>query len=106
MTERVFPFEEVRDLVGLMRAVYGARKARGADRGALAAVKIPTERLIQAATYARASGGDPCALRIAFKELDEALPAVMRVLDASDLAAEIVEAARRRVRNRGRGRAA
>jgi hypothetical protein len=103
-----FPFEAVRDLVGVCRALYAARQAAGAGRGELVRIERIGKSLTEAAEIARAYDGrrETMAYYSAWKRAQDAQAALGNVVDALMAAEPLVEAAQARVLRAVRGRRA
>ncbi|EYF04097.1 hypothetical protein [Chondromyces apiculatus] len=92
-----FPLDEVRDLLGVVRAVYAAARERGAGRGELARISKVGQELGRALDLAEASRRDRAAGEAAKCCLEEALASAAGLVDPLTPAAPIVQAARQRV---------
>lgn len=92
-----FPFEAVRDLLGVVRAIYGAAKSAGASRtelGRIARVGADLSRALELAADTRSGtiGHDA-----AFRRAEAATLRVGDLVDALTPAEPLVVAARARV---------
>ncbi len=92
-----FPFEAVRDLLGVVRAMYGAAKGGEVGRAQLARIaKIGTDLRAALALAAESSPGT-VGHRAAWARAEDATPRVGDLVDALSSAEPIVQAARARV---------
>jgi hypothetical protein len=93
------PVEAVRDLLGIARAMYAARKREGE----LAALGELAEIGKKLALALKLGQGDPDTMghRAAWGHAEEATSRLMKLITASTLAAPIVEAAATRLRRIG-----
>jgi hypothetical protein len=94
-----FPFEEVRDLIGVCRALYAARKAAGAGRGELMQIERVGRLLTEATKLARDHDArrDSMGFYAAWKKAEQANAALANVIDALMAAEPMVQAAQARV---------
>jgi hypothetical protein len=92
---RPFPLEEVRDLLGLTRAIYRARLASGASPGELERIQRIGERLKLALELAANEAGS-VGERAAWQHAEKATREIGTVLDIEP-AEPIVQAAMRAV---------
>lgn len=94
------PLEAVRDLVGIARALYAARKREFASRTSLEELAVIGKELMNALRLAQKSGPDTLAHRAAWVQAEDACSRLMRMI-SRDPAAVVVEAAVVRVRRIG-----
>lgn len=92
-----FPFEAVRDLLGVVRALYGAAKLRGAGRAELARIARVGRELSEAIDLAVSTKRGSVGHRAAWKRAEDATRAVGDLVDAMTPAEPILIAARGRV---------
>jgi hypothetical protein len=97
VTQPPFPFDAVRDLLGVVRAVYAAARGGGAGRNELSRIAKVGEDLSRALDLAGSTQQGAGAAAIAWRCLDEALVEVGALVDPLTPAAPIVHAARARV---------
>jgi len=98
---QAFPFEAVRDLLGVVRALYTSAKARGAGRRDLARIERAGVLLREALSLAVQHEPGTLAHGSAWKKAEEAIEMVGTMVDALTPARPIVEAAAQRVKSRG-----
>ncbi|WP_245678422.1 hypothetical protein [Chondromyces crocatus] len=96
-SEGTLPLDAVRDLLGLVRAVYAAARARGAARVELTRVARVGQRLSQVLELSRSPQRGSAAAAEAWARLDEALADAGGLVDPLAPAAPLVQAARCRV---------
>jgi hypothetical protein len=92
-----FPFEAVRDLLGVVRAMYGAAKAAGAGRVELARIARVGGDLGRAIDLAADARPGTLAFAAAWKRAEDATRRVGDLVDALTPAEPLVVAARKRV---------
>ncbi|HVY49432.1 MAG TPA: hypothetical protein VHB21_26250 [Minicystis sp.] len=92
-----FPAEAVRDLLGLVRAMYAAAKAAGAPSAELRRVERIGASLHKALELAATTTPGSLGHAAAWRRAEEATEAVGDLVDALTPAAPIVTAARLRV---------
>jgi len=92
------PVEAVRDLVGIARAMYAARKRDGAPEPELEELVAIDRKLKHALDLARRSGPNTLAHRAAWANAEEATSRLVRIVGVTTSAALLVEAAAVRVR--------
>ncbi len=92
-----FPFEAVRDLLGIVRALYQAEKQRGAGRAEIARIARIGKQLSDAIDLAVSTKEGTVGHRAAWKHAEEATRALGDVVDALTPAEPIFAAARGRV---------
>lgn len=92
-----FPLEAVRDLLGVVRAMYAAAKQRGASRAELARIARAGRELSEAIDLAVATRPGTVGHRAAFQRAEEATKRVGDLVDALTPAEPLVGAARGRV---------
>lgn len=92
------PLEPVRDLVGIARAMYAARKRDGAPEPELAELVAIGKKLKHAMDLARRSEPNTLGHRAAWVQAEEATSSLARLVGMSTPAAVLVEAAAIRVR--------
>jgi hypothetical protein len=95
------PAEAVRDLLGIARALYAARKREFASKRDLEELADIGKRLANALRLAKKSGPDTLGHRAAWLQADEACSRLMCVLSLDTPAAAVVEAAVVRIRRIG-----
>lgn len=98
--ERPFPLDEVRDLLGLVRAIYAAQKARGAGRIVLKRIADVGRELDEARALAVESEPGTVGHRAAWARAERATLAAGDLVSLTDGAQPIVRAAVERVRRR------
>jgi len=94
-----FPTEAVRDLLGIARALYAARKREFAPQPELVELAEIGKKLANALKLSK-SGPDTIGYRSAWSQAEEACTRLTRVIARSLPAAVVVEAACIRVRAR------
>jgi hypothetical protein len=92
-----FPFEAVRDLLGIVRALYAAEKAGGAGRVELARIARVGKELRAALDLAADTRPGTIGRTAAWKRAEEATVRVGDLVDAVTRAEPLVAAARGRV---------
>ena len=92
-----FPFEAVRDLLGVVRALYAAEKVRGASRGELARLAAIGRDLALAIDLAATTREATVGQRAAWQRAEDATRRLSEVVDALTPAEPLVSAARGRV---------
>lgn len=92
-----FPFEAVRDLLGLVRAIYGAAKANGAGRVELDRIARVGNDLSQAIDLAVETRPGTLGHTAAWRRAEEATRRVADLVDAMTSAEPLVAAATARV---------
>ena len=92
------PLEAVRDLLGICRALYAAKKREGAPRPVLAELAAIGEKLKQALTLAHKTEPETVGHRAAWAHAEEATKRLMKLVTLSLSLAPTVEAAVIRVR--------
>lgn len=92
-----FPFDAVRDLLGVVRAVYAAAREGGGGRGQLGRIAKVGQDLSRALDLAGSGRHGAAGLAPAWKCLEEALAEAGDLVDPLTPAAPIVQAARSRV---------
>lgn len=92
-----FPFEAVRDLLGVVRALYAAAQARGAGRDDLARISRIGAELRETLDLALTTRPGTVGHRAAVERAEDATRLVGEVVDALTPAEPIVVAARVRV---------
>jgi hypothetical protein len=97
-----FPFEEVRDLIGLARSIYLAAKAQGAGRLQLRRIESVGRELLDAYELALTSTPGTIGMRAAWVRAEDACRAVAGLVTMTDGAEPVVRAAMHRVRARGK----
>lgn len=95
--DEAFPFEAVRDLLGVVRALYAAEKARGASRAELARLATIGRDLVIAIELAVSTREGTVGQRAAWQRAEEATLRLSDVVDGLTPAEPIVLAARGRV---------
>jgi len=95
--EGPFPFEAVRDLLGVVRAMYAAAKASGASRSELAKIARAGRDLSDAIELAVSTRPDTVGYRAAWQKAEDATRRVGDFVDALTPAEPLVVAARGRV---------
>jgi hypothetical protein len=95
------PLEAVRDLVGIARALYAARKREFATRTDLDELAAIGKQLVNALRLARKSSPDTLAHRAAWIQAEDACSRLTRLISRETPAALVVEAAVVRVRRIG-----
>ena len=95
--EPPFPFEPVRDLLGIVRAVYAAAQEAGAGRNDLARIARVGQELGRALDLAGSSRQGAEAQAAAWRQVEAAMLEVGGLVDLLASAAPIVSAARRRL---------
>jgi hypothetical protein len=91
----------VRDLLGIARALYAARKREFASRADLDELAAVGKELANALRLAKKSGPDTLAHRAAWIQAEDACSRLMRLISLETPAASVVEAAVVRVRRIG-----
>lgn len=99
-----FPFEAARDLLGLVRAVYAAAQARGAEPERLRAIAEVGAELRQAMELASAHPPGTLGFSSAWARAERAAARVGELVDALTPAAPLVRAAVARARGRAPAR--
>jgi hypothetical protein len=103
MTRRdALPVEAVRDLLGIARVMYAARKREGVMGPALEELAEVGKKLKVALDLARRTDPDTVGHRAAWTHAENATSALMKMITVSTPAAPIVEAAAVRIRRLGR----
>lgn len=97
------PIEAVRDLLGICRALYAARKREGAPRPVLDELAAIGEKLKQALELARRTQPDTIGHRAAWAHAEEATARLMKLVTLALPLAPMVEAAVVRVRRMSTG---
>ena len=92
-----FPFEAVRDLLGVVRAMYAAAKAAGAGRVDLARITRVGTDLSRSLDLAADARPGTIAFAAAWKKAEDATRRVADLVDALTPAEPLVIAARERV---------
>jgi hypothetical protein len=92
-----FPFDAVRDLLGVVRAVYAAAKDGGASREELARIARVGRELSRALDLAGAPQQGTTGHSAAWKVTDQAMLQVNDLVDPLTAAAPLLTAARSRV---------
>jgi hypothetical protein len=92
-----FPFEAVRDLLGVVRAMYAAAKESGAGRSQLAKISAVGRELSKALDIAASTREGTIGHAAAWKRAEEATRRVGDLVDALTPAEPLVVAARGRV---------
>ena len=100
---RKLPTEAVRDLLGICRALYGAKKREGAPRPVLDELAAIGEKLKQALALAQKTQPDTLGHRAAWAHAEEATARLMKLVTLALPLAPMVEAAVIRVRRRSPG---
>lgn len=95
------PLEAVRDLLGIARAMYAARKREGVPLPVLAELADIGKKLKLALDLARRTEPDTVGHRAAWTHAETATSALMAMISVSTPAAPIVEAAAVRIRRIG-----
>lgn len=96
-----FPFEAVRDLLGLMRALYAARREAGADEGDLERLAHAGKELQEALSLAASSRPGTVGYAAAWKRAEDATELAGHLTEAAMSTEPVLRAAVGRVR-RGR----
>lgn len=96
-----FPFDAVRDLLGVVRALYLAARARGATLPELNRIHRVGRELREALDLAKRSGGSDSGLAEAWQRAEAASRSVSALVGPLDAAEPMVSAARKRVKSRG-----
>jgi hypothetical protein len=78
-----FPFEAVRDLLGILRALYAAHKARGASTVRLRQIQKLALGLQRATALAEASGAGTAESRRAFEMAEQATHGLADLVDVT-----------------------
>jgi hypothetical protein len=78
-----FPFEAVRDLLGILRALYAAHKARGASPVRLGQIQKLALTLRRATALAAASDPDTAKRRLAFEMAEKATLGLADLVDVT-----------------------
>lgn len=92
-----FPLEAVRDLLGVVRAIYAAAQQRGASRVELKRIARVGKQLSDAIDLAVSTRPDTVGHRAAWQHAEEATSHVMDLVDALTPAEPLLNAARSRV---------
>lgn len=92
-----FPFEAVRDLLGIVRAMYAARRLAGAGRVELARIAAVGRDLRRAYDLAASVGPGTLGHRAAWARAEDAARRVGDLVDALTPAEPIVTAAQARI---------
>jgi hypothetical protein len=92
------PLEAVRDLLGICRALFAARKREHAPAGELEELKAIGSALSKAIELARKTEPNTVGHRAAWDKAEMATQRLMRVISVSMAVAPVVEAAVVRVR--------
>jgi hypothetical protein len=92
-----FPLEAVRDLLGVVRAIYAAAKQRGASRVELGRIARVGKQLSDAIDLAVTTRPDTVGHRAAWQHAEEATNHVMDLVDALTPAEPLLIAAKSRV---------
>jgi hypothetical protein len=92
------PGQAVRDLVGIARAMYAARRREGAPEPELEELVAIGKKLKQALELARQSAPNTLGHRAAWTHAEEATARLVRLVGMATPAAVLVEAAAIRVR--------
>jgi hypothetical protein len=95
------PVEAARDLLGIARALYAARKREFASRAELEELATIGKQLANALRLAKKSSPDTLAHRAAWLQAEDACSRLLRLISLSTPAAAVVEAAVVRVRRIG-----
>ena len=93
-----FPAEAVRDLLGIVRAIYAAERERGAGPPVLRRIELVGEHLAVALDLAATSAAGTVGHRAAWARAERGARGACELVDALTPAERIVEAARGRVR--------
>lgn len=93
-----FPFEAVRDLLGLIRGIFAARKTAGAQKRELDRTAAVGESLRMALELATESSPNTVGMRAAWSRAEGATRDAGDLVKLTDEARPIVEAAARRMR--------
>lgn len=99
-----FPFEAVRDLLGVVRAIYAAAKDAGAGRAELARITRVGKALSDAIDLAASTREGTIGHDAAWRRAEDATRKVGELVDALTPAEPLVAAASDRVVGRGRPR--
>jgi hypothetical protein len=92
-----FPFDAVRDLLGVVRAIYAAAKERGGGRTELSRIARVGQELGRALDLAGAARQGAAGQEAAWRCVEGAMLEVSDLVDPLTPAAPIVRAARTRV---------
>ncbi len=95
--DETFPLEAVRDLLGVVRAIYAAAKQSGAKSGELAKIARVGKDLADAIDLAQATRPGTMGRRAAWERAELATRRVADLVDALTPAEPLVMAARGRV---------
>ncbi|MDI1429020.1 MULTISPECIES: hypothetical protein [Polyangium] len=95
--EDPFPAAAVRDLIGIVRAMYAAAKLAGAGRVELQRIERVGRDLASALTLAQRSGPNTIGAAAAWKRAEEAALRAGDLVDALTPAEPLVHAARARI---------
>lgn len=95
------PLEAVRDLLGIARALYAAKKREFAAQRELAELSAIGQQLGRALSLAKRSKPDTLGHRAAWLQAEQACSRLMRLLSLEIPAAAVVEAAVVRIRRIG-----
>jgi hypothetical protein len=95
--ETPFPFEAVRDLLGVVRAMYAAAKESGAGRTELARISAVGRDLSKALDIAASTREGTVGHAAAWKRAEDATRRVGDLVDALTPAEPLIGAARSRV---------
>jgi hypothetical protein len=98
-----FPFEAVRDLLGLMRALYAARRDAGAEAGDLEPLARAGKELQESLALAASSRPGTVGYAAAWKRAEDATDLAGRLTQAAMSTEPVLRAAVGRVVRRGRG---
>jgi hypothetical protein len=94
---RPFPFEAVRDLLGIVRAMYASAKEQGAAPNQLRRVARIGEKLAQSLLLAAEARAGTVGHTSAWRQAESATRSVGEMVDALTPAEPLVTAARARV---------
>jgi hypothetical protein len=92
------PVEAVRDLLGIARALYAARKREFASKHDLDELAAIGKELSNALRLAKKSGPDTLGHRAAWLQAEDACSRLMRLISLETPAAIVIEAAVVRIR--------
>ena len=98
MRTEPLPLEAVRDLLGICRALFAARKREHAPKSELEELRDIGSALVKALELARRTQPDTVGHRSAWDRAEMATERLMRVVSATMAAGPLVEAAVVRVR--------
>jgi hypothetical protein len=96
--DQPFPFEEVRDLLGIVRALYRARREAGAPELQLRQIVMVGTHLAEAIALATEYKPFTVGRSAAWKKAEQATLDAADLIKSTDGAQEIVEAARAAVK--------